>query len=45
MLAAAIHGVSILLAEIGCVVALAGWLAGQVIGDLQEIRRIRSGRR
>jgi len=42
---AAIHGVLVLLAEIGCVVALAGWVAVQVIGDLQEIRRIRRGRR
>jgi hypothetical protein len=42
---AAIDGLLVLLAEIGCVVALAGWVAGQVIGDLQEIRRIRSGRR
>jgi len=43
VLAAAIHGVSILLAEIGCVVALAGWLAGQVnrrsAGDQTDSQR------
>jgi hypothetical protein len=41
---AAVHGISVFLAEIGCIVVLAGWVADQVIRDLRQIRRARQAR-
>jgi len=41
---AAVHGISVFLAEIGCIVVLVGWVADQVIRDLRQIRRARRAR-
>jgi hypothetical protein len=42
---AAVHGISVFLAEIGCIVVLAAWVADQIIRDLRQIRRARLGAR